>query len=304
MQESTELVKDSVYELVRENRPDVEFVFFHGLQPDNANIAHAFWRTWKSRHSEECWLVDLLPKLLNGTRREIKPRVLSVSYENSSQLPHWGFTTSPIDQFSTPKSLMLDLFGNEDTAVGQRFLVPVVLVGHDLGGILIKSLLMKIKKTQADRKASPKVLRNLDRFHRNLSALVFFATPESGYSKLDDKIPARFNNPSMRFLRVLNREAARVNAEFNMAKFQIPTLRIYESAETNQVRHISFLTAAVTGRLSQFTEPHEMKWNATYGSQSEIGSSMKNAHTRRFFGSAHFSLSIKFRNMLISIPHL
>ncbi|KAG6558191.1 hypothetical protein Mapa_000372 [Marchantia paleacea] len=240
LKESTELVKDSVYELVSEKRPDVEFVFFHGLQPDNVNIVYAFWRTWKARYSEECWLVNLLPKLLNGTRREIKPRVVSVSYEKSSQL-HWGFMSSPIDQFSTSKNLMLDLFSDEDTGVGQQFLVPVVLVGHDLGGIMIKSLLMKVKKTLAERKASPMLLRNLDRFHRNLSALVFFATPETGYSKLDDKIPAKSSNPSLRFLQVLNQEAARVNENFEIAEFKIPTLRIYESSETNQGNYLNEL---------------------------------------------------------------
>lgn len=52
-----------------------------------------------------------------------------------------------------------------------------------------------------------------------------------------------------------------MNAEFNMAKFQIPTLRIYESAETNQGKYVNELVIprnfGTPERYNHYTAPCE-----------------------------------------------
>ncbi|KAL2630158.1 hypothetical protein R1flu_014844 [Riccia fluitans] len=243
LKEKTELVKDSVYELVREDNPDVEFIFFHGLQPDPEDTTHAFWRTWKMRFTEECWLTSLLSQLLNYTDREIKPRVLSVTYENSSKLRGIrSWLGSSIDHFDTSEKLITDLVLRGRGGVGQRHNVPVILVGHDLGGIMIKHFLMKVKTKLTADNLEPVMRRRIKFFWDNVSALVFYATPPVEYPLMSEKLPPHSNSPSLQFLTALGKDAARVNKQFESfskfrnPKFKIPMLRIWESAKTTQGR--------------------------------------------------------------------
>ncbi|KAL2653368.1 hypothetical protein R1flu_021496 [Riccia fluitans] len=139
----------SVYELLPEANPDVELVFFHGLQMEGSTPEDSFWRTWKMRGSEECWPEKLLPELLTGTRfnkqYQLKAKVLSISYEGRPKLKVDEEDMDRGEDVLIVEALMKDLILNEDVKVGQTKGVPVILVGHDLGGILIKRLVMMLE---------------------------------------------------------------------------------------------------------------------------------------------------------------
>ncbi|KAL3689079.1 hypothetical protein R1sor_015388 [Riccia sorocarpa] len=207
---------DYVYELLPEANPDVEIVFFHGLQMEGSPPEYSHWRTWKMRKSNDCWPETLLPRMLNGERdgnhSGIKPRVLSVSYEARPDPGKYGDGTGSSDDYRISECLVNDI----GLHVGQRNEVPVFLVGHDLGGILIKRLVMMLEvegATNPDEEKRIKILK----FLGNLKCVFFFATPHSG-SRAIEAMAAKINeneaNQMLRFMKVLDKRTSRTNEEF------------------------------------------------------------------------------------------
>ncbi|KAL2631177.1 hypothetical protein R1flu_015863 [Riccia fluitans] len=210
----------SVYELLPEANPDVELVFFHGLQMEGSAPEDSFWRTWKMKGSEECWPEKLLPELLTGTRfnkqYQLKAKVLSISYEGRPKLKEDEEDMDRGDDVLIVEALMKDLILNEDVKVGQTKGVPVILVGHDLGGILIKRLVMMLEievggTTDETRKVKIRM------FLENLKSVFFYATPHSGspaIEKMASKIDESEANEMLQLMKVLNTETSRINAAF------------------------------------------------------------------------------------------
>lgn len=112
---------------------------------------------------------------------------------------------------------------------------PVILVGHSLGGLVLKKLSL-----EASREAS---LVNSG-FHDccrafcdNLSGAFFFATPHGG-SKLAGLADKAFgllgaSGPVLQYLQVFSEAAADVNREFWL---RFPVLRFMAVVETEKVK--------------------------------------------------------------------
>ncbi|KAL3689078.1 hypothetical protein R1sor_015387 [Riccia sorocarpa] len=237
-------VNDQVYELLREENPDLEVVFVHGLHQQDMNTKHAFWRTWKMRASEECWPESLLPKLLqdtstwpwcwNVTDREYKPRVLSVSYENKADLSPEGAGTETSDPYLIIENLIHDLI--IDAGVGQNG-VPVFFVGHDLGGILIKQFVLKVEVEAATADSTEKRAK-LTNFLDNLKSVFFFCTPHYGARAFDDlvaKLQSKDVNQMLCLMTELYKETARINMEFgNVRRTRFSTHVFHAAFETHE----------------------------------------------------------------------
>ncbi|KAL3689080.1 hypothetical protein R1sor_015389 [Riccia sorocarpa] len=213
---------DYVYELLPEANPDVEIIFFHGLQMEGSPPEYSHWRTWKMRKSEDCWPETLLPQMLSwrderdGRHFEIKARVLSVSYEARPDPGKYGHGTGSSDDYRISECLVDNIIFDHEVHLGQRDRVPVFLVGHDLGGILIKRLVMMLEvegATNPDQKKRIKILK----FLGNLKCVFFFATPHCGSEAIEtmaSKINKHDANQMLRFMKVLNELTSRTNQEF------------------------------------------------------------------------------------------
>ncbi|KAL2622640.1 hypothetical protein R1flu_002845 [Riccia fluitans] len=210
-----EKINNGVYALSREVDPDVTLVFFHGLSQRGTNPEHAFWRTWKRREHEDCWPESLLPKLLKVEGRGYKASVLSVSYESRPDPGKDGKGTEASDEYRIVENLVNDLIFDEDADVGQKG-VPVILVGHDLGGILIKRFVLMVED-KAYTASEEKVRRKLKNFLENLSSVFFYSTPHYGaeaFEQLAAKLKKSDANQTLRLMTILHKETARINDDF------------------------------------------------------------------------------------------
>ncbi|KAL2631190.1 hypothetical protein R1flu_015876 [Riccia fluitans] len=229
---------DFVYELLKEENPDVELVFFHGLQMEGSPPEYSHWRTWKLRDSEECWPETLLPRILKGKDSQLKPRVLSISYEGRLNLAKYGNVMS--DEYLISECLVDNIIF--DCRVGQRKGVPVFLIGHDLGGILIKRFVMMVENQGAVQPDAAKKAKILS-FLENLKSVFFFATPHCGspaIEKMAASIPEDDANQMLQLMKVLSKHTARTNEEFR--KFRLEKTESGKPGFTSHAIHASHVT--------------------------------------------------------------
>ncbi|KAL3689054.1 hypothetical protein R1sor_015363 [Riccia sorocarpa] len=208
----------TAYELLPEPNPDVELVFFHGLQVDDSIRQYAFWRTWKMKNSEDCWPETLLPEMLTDrSKPPIKARVLSISYEGRMKLMENEDDGDRVDDdVLIAQDLINRLILDSDLKVGQTKGVPVFLVGHDLGGILIKRFVMTLE-AQMIGTIVEEEKRKIRSFLENLKSVFFYATPHSGspaIEKMASQIDEEEANDMLQLMKVLSTETSRINAKF------------------------------------------------------------------------------------------
>lgn len=127
--------------------PMANVVFVHGLSGDQSD-------TWRCGTTDELW-----PSWLN----EEFPRLAVYSFGYAASV----FAKNEQDLFERANSA-LDLFASK--GLGQR---PLILVGHSLGGLLIKLILRK------SREASDEGLMAIA---NSTKLVVFIATPHTGAS--------------------------------------------------------------------------------------------------------------------------
>jgi hypothetical protein len=166
-------LNDSVYEFYRP--PDgesvnFEIIFFHGLV--HGDSSKAYVETWTSNVKSEpiCWLQGLLAQDCP------RARILSVSYDSSIEK---GLRHGNLDLYRSAENLVQDLVDSAKVAALPG--VSVVLVGKDLGGLLIKAICMQAK-------AKPEPPNRLT-FLKNLKGVFYYGTPHLGVKDL----PAAYN---------------------------------------------------------------------------------------------------------------
>ncbi|KAI0100891.1 Alpha/Beta hydrolase protein [Nemania sp. FL0031] len=168
-----------LYELTPQlNSPNMDVVAIHGLN------GH-YMDTWKEK-SGVMWLRDLLPEKLPNAR------IMTFKYDASVT----SMSTSSVRDIAN--NLMQSLF-DKRTGPDQKYAdVPIVFVGHSLGGIVIKQALVLAK----DDGRFPDITRNT-------KGLVFLGTPHRGadlaqWAVLIKKIGgAVINHPDKKLLKTL-----------------------------------------------------------------------------------------------------
>ncbi|KAL2645100.1 hypothetical protein R1flu_012687 [Riccia fluitans] len=120
-------LNDEVYELYRpaSGSFNLEVVFFHGFQTENSEDEYI--RTWMTRDRSRCWLNTWLVEHFP------QARMLSVSYDSGSQVSD---SQGRLDVYLIRENLAHSLISLAD--VGQN--CPVVLVGHCVGGLVLKEI--------------------------------------------------------------------------------------------------------------------------------------------------------------------
>ncbi|CAM6099615.1 unnamed protein product [Calypogeia fissa] len=190
-------INDYIYEVSKpEGRPSIELVFFHGLQLGRSKDAHL--TTWLTQDGSDLWLkwiLDYYPEA----------RILLVSYDAFIERTR---DQGNMDMFLTCENLIQDLtMGNAQ--IGQAG-CPVALVGHCIGGLVMKELCIALNSTvgtlqyyDPDNHAQTLFL--------NISGLFFYGCPHHG-SKVFSAIKRQ--GELLKEVSILNKVAERRNSTF------------------------------------------------------------------------------------------
>ncbi|KAL3688489.1 hypothetical protein R1sor_014798 [Riccia sorocarpa] len=181
---------------------------------DESERKHAFWSTWRKRNSYDCWPITLLPEYFEKKKgAEYRIRVLAMCYESRAEVKGTeGYLL--VETFIS--SLVTSGFCQNEPCDGDVPDVPIILVGHDLGGILIKYFIMHVEDRCSKEQDDGKKEKMLN-FLRNLKAVIFYATPHSGSQVLEDlanSIQEETRNQLLKLTRVLGKDIGRINTDF------------------------------------------------------------------------------------------
>ncbi|CAM6103620.1 unnamed protein product [Calypogeia fissa] len=157
-------INNHVYEIGVPSKawPSLELVFFHGLQlTESQESQQAYKDTWRSKDGKELWLTWILDEFPEA-------RILTVSYDAHAEKTE---KDGRMDMYVTTENLVQDL---TDARVGQNK-CPVVLVGHCIGGLVMKQLCVSAATSMA---MTPK--KRTKKFLDSIKGFFFYATPHFG----------------------------------------------------------------------------------------------------------------------------
>ncbi|CAM6028482.1 unnamed protein product [Sphagnum balticum] len=156
---------------------ELDVVLFHGLQLTADDSSDAWSSTWTQRgHDAVCWAREWLPYDLGEA-----VRIFSVSYNAH-------VVTSPHDHVS---EIAHNLFQN---LMDRRceWHHPIVLIGHSFGGLVLKSLVVKLKRESTIRNPtnswSKSTVQHAKVFLRNVRGVAFYAVPHAGSSNFTEYV--------------------------------------------------------------------------------------------------------------------
>ncbi|CAM6118479.1 unnamed protein product [Calypogeia fissa] len=243
-------LNDAVYELcnpsgTRSGRPSVEIVFFHDLQFDGSDTTYL--TTWLSEDGQESWLPWIFKYVPEA-------RILLVSYDGYTKKEDEKGCT---DMYITSENLVQDLI-DDNAQIGQDG-CPVVLVGHSLGGLVIKEVLLKASSMLMLDPAES-VEENLVFFLANVKHLFYYSCPHNG-TRLADIRTEYAKAPLFEHLKVLNKEAARCNNAFSRLcyKFKWAAHQVGEALPTG-LDCVWFTTLYLTSHRPQIpSDPTSFK---------------------------------------------
>lgn len=128
------------------------------------------------------------------------------------------------------ENLVADIIFSGDYAIGQN--CPVFLVGHSLGGIVIKQFILSAirKQTLTNPETNQRGVDRVSKFLDNIKGAFYFATPhgESRIADLACILPVP--SPILGLLRTLNTERRRIHEEFRRQRNKLHA-RAYAVAE-------------------------------------------------------------------------
>ncbi|CAM6099636.1 unnamed protein product [Calypogeia fissa] len=197
---SSEIVQenDSVYQLyMPASTPSIQVVFFHGLQPGCYSVAHL--STWKCADDSciwpQTWLVEEIPEA----------QVFSVSCSGVLR----NSSNASIDMYDFAENLISDLLMAN---IGQVPNCPLVLVGHSIGGLVIKELCCQAHSQLSMNKDFQRT--KLEKFLTNLRGVFYFATPHHG-SPVANYVADMVGSPLMKYFKTLSTDTVRLNSTFD-----------------------------------------------------------------------------------------
>jgi pimeloyl-ACP methyl ester carboxylesterase len=190
-------VNESVFELYcPEGQQQVDIVFFHGLQI--GTYRNAYVETWQS--GQACWPQMWLPEDFP------KARILSISYDSS-------FRRSKVEGIVDLKQLGEILVEDLIVSAGVGTKCPVILVGHSLGGIVIKQLCLEADKNQ--KSIHIHRIKPVKKFLKNIRGIFYYAVPHGG-SQLANLVKNYIPYPGamLDYLTVLSTHTEEINDAF------------------------------------------------------------------------------------------
>ena len=173
--------------------PKMQVLFFHGLPLEDVPNVHI--ATWVNRDDviwPHAWLVEDFPGV----------QIFFVKYD--AVLQNENFQMNNVGE-----NLMYDLLQAE---IGQVPGCPIVLVGHCIGGLVIKALCLKAQEEIS--LAQTDTLKKLQTFTENIRGMFFYSTPHRGIREIS-KASHLLRSPLYKFFETLSTEAAVLDAKFD-----------------------------------------------------------------------------------------
>ncbi|CAM6119750.1 unnamed protein product [Calypogeia fissa] len=227
LREVTKL-NDSLYTLyVPSGVPEVDVVFFHGMEKDH--YEDGYWKTWCNEQGK------LWPRTMLAEKFPLA-RILAVSYDSCLQETA---TSGRGDLYNIGENYVGDIIdiGTDPVGLGKR---PVILVGHGLGGIVIQKFLVmafkEMNKMDKNSKFEKPKIDKIDNFLSNVAGIFYYGTPHHG-TKLGDKVGKLrgHSGPVLQYLKTLSGDRARLNEDFRKwrHKYETPAFSIAEKLPTD-----------------------------------------------------------------------
>ncbi|KAG6544942.1 hypothetical protein Mapa_013634 [Marchantia paleacea] len=192
---------DNVYELYKPKVGGVtmQVLFFHGLQSEGCVDSHL--QTWvKGDGSSSCWLNTWLIKHFP------QAQIFSISYDSCIST---SATEGRMDMYQNGETLAYSLI--KLARIGQT--CPVVLVGHCVGGLVLKKTCLIVKQMMHSS-VDVETRNYYQQFLRHVRAVVFYSTPQAGFSLKRNWIKRDKEGPLLKYLDLLNKESSRINHWF------------------------------------------------------------------------------------------
>ncbi|KAL3685673.1 hypothetical protein R1sor_003695 [Riccia sorocarpa] len=199
-------LNDSLFSLYEPVNPNAELVLFHGVIQKACDDMHV--RAWMS--SNVCWPAVWLQDEADFPRA----RILSVKYDSSLDKTSKAGVFS---MYNLVEALANDLVVISDVGQSGRL---VVLVGHDLGGLVIKALCVYLANQISlypdhagrERGGVPHRITRFEDFLRNVRGIFYFSTPHMGLEFVGGM--TRNDGELAPYLEIFNSETAQINYDF------------------------------------------------------------------------------------------
>ncbi|CAM6127498.1 unnamed protein product [Calypogeia fissa] len=214
-------VNQSLYELeTPPSNPQMQVLFFHGLQFEDHTNAH--FSTWESGDNVGIWPQKWLAEKFPGVH------VMYVSYDGRVGESFHG---SVFDMIIIVENLISDLM---QANIGQVRSCPVILVGHSVGGLVIKQICYKVHEKLNLSKGSERA--KLQTFLQNVKGVFFYGTPHHG-SRIPEKVLDLCGGPLLDYFKILSTETARLNDNFDkLFRLLYPNWRIEGVGESQPTK--------------------------------------------------------------------
>ncbi|KAL3678751.1 hypothetical protein R1sor_021707 [Riccia sorocarpa] len=218
-------LSDEVYEIYAplNDYPRLEVVFVHGV-PEDESDPKAYLTMWSKRNKEtDCWLNTWLTSETEDLRLG---RVLTVSYDCGVEKKA---DNGNMDSFQVAENLTQSLI--KWARVGQQS-CPVILVGHGLGGLVIKELCCEASRNVEAQNHHAVECRQ---FLKNVKGIFYYSTPHLGwYQSFSSEVKT---GDMMECLQILNKYASRVNFQFEQLR-RIYRWRTRGVGESNPTKNL------------------------------------------------------------------
>ncbi|KAL3676132.1 hypothetical protein R1sor_026080 [Riccia sorocarpa] len=222
-------LSDSVFEVSRpsEGYIDLEVVFLHGFC--SKSDVDSYYQTWMKADGSENWLDTAL------TEAFPRARILSVSYDSSLIT---SSCTGRLDMHLLGESLvqsLVDLAG-----VGRT--CPVVLVGHCLGGMVLKKIVHFAEWSANEERSCRSFPRPYETFLKHVKGAFFCSTPNLG-SDVPIRSLVSEGGPLLDYLKLLGTESSRMNGEFAKLRkwYKWKTFGVFPANQTETTKLLPYL---------------------------------------------------------------
>jgi hypothetical protein len=199
--------------------PKMQVLFFHGLPLGDVPNVHV--ATWVNRDDllwPHAWLVEDFPGV----------QIFFVKYD--AVLKNENFHMNNVGE-----NLISDLL---QAKIGQVPGCPVVLVGHCIGGLVIKALCLKAHEELSLTETH--TLKKLQTFMDNIRGVFYYSTPHRGIRGISKASHLR-PSPLFNFFETLSSKAAVLNSSFDklcsLSKWKVGG--VGESLQVQSVKSLS-----------------------------------------------------------------
>ncbi|CAN5957231.1 unnamed protein product [Sphagnum jensenii] len=224
-------------------RTELDVVLFHGLQFTVNDISQAWSTTWTQRGRDDvCWPQEWLPFDLGEA-----VRIYSVSYNSH--------VTSPHNDVSEIAHNLLQIF----TDRRYEWQHPIVLIGHSFGGLVLKSLVVKLKRVSTIRNPtnslSKATVEHAEEFLRNVRGVAFYAVPHAGSKEFAEYVEMLLRGSNRHHpgivdnIRPLQRDMEQLTVDFDRIVTE-NEINIYAFCECRPIDKVGILVDSTSARRS------------------------------------------------------